>query len=60
MTPTEAEQMQQDFNDAINFAITDDEPRAFLMAWREGDWETLRNEWPDFKLPSIAKAPQDG
>lgn len=48
------DQMQRDFNDAINFAIADSEARAFLAAWREGDWETLREEWPEFKLPSSA------
>ena len=39
------------FNDAINFAIADSEPRAFLTAWREGDWDTLKKEWPKFQLP---------
>ena len=50
----EADQMQQDFNDAIDFAIDDDDPKAFLRCWREGDWEALSEEWPDFKLPTIA------
>ena len=27
--------------------IETDEPATFLRTWREGDWETLRNEWPE-------------
>jgi len=49
----EAEQMRQDFNDAIDFAILDDEPAAFLTAWREGDWEGLRKEWPEFEISEV-------
>lgn len=37
------------FNAVIDFAIEDSEPASFLKTWREGDWETLRNEWPEFK-----------
>lgn len=40
----------QDVLAVIEFAIHDDEPAAFLKCWQEGDWETIRNEWPDFKL----------
>ena len=42
---------------AIDFAIQDSEPAAFLTAWREGDWETLRNEWPEFKVPELDTSP---
>lgn len=49
------ENMRQTFTDAIEFAIRDDEPREFLTAWNEGDWKTLKNEWPEFKLPTIAR-----
>ena len=31
----------------LDFAIETDEPATFLRTWREGDWETLRNEWPE-------------
>lgn len=43
------------FNAAINFAIDDDEPALFLRTWREGDWETIRNEWPAFDLAEITR-----
>lgn len=48
------DQAVRDFNAAIDFAIEDTEPRAFLTAWREGDWETIRKEWPEFVLPLSA------
>jgi len=50
-----ASETLQAFNDAIDFAIQCDEPALFLITWREGDWITLRNEWPDFKLPPMAE-----
>ena len=49
----------KEFNEAIDFAIQDSEPAAFLTAWREGDWETLRNEWPEFKVPELNAVPDD-
>jgi hypothetical protein len=58
MTPDEAEQMRRNFNSAINFAITTDDPKAFLITWREGAWDTLREEWPDFELPPMAALTQ--
>lgn len=50
-------QALEDFRTAIDFAIADDEPALFLRAWREGDWQTLREEWPEFKLPPMADIP---
>ena len=49
--------MQQDFNDAINFALDYAGTSAtdFLSLWREGCWEEIQENWPEFKLPSIAK-----
>lgn len=32
---------------AIQFALNDPEGRAFLRLWNEGDFDTLRREWPD-------------
>jgi hypothetical protein len=32
---------------AIEYAITADEPQAFLKCWLEGDWTAIRKEWPD-------------
>lgn len=52
----DCEQMNADFNAAINFAIETDEPREFLRRWREGDWDCLRKEWPEFELPPMATA----
>ena len=42
------EEMRRDFNLVIDFAISTDEPAAFLKAWREGDWDGVRREWPEF------------
>ena len=49
------DQVIEDFTSAIDFAIEDDEPALFLRCWREGDWDTLRKEWPEFKLPPMAE-----
>ena len=32
---------------AIQFALTDPEGMTFLRLWNEGDFDTLRREWPD-------------
>ena len=32
---------------AIRFALTDPEGMTFLRLWNEGDFDTLRREWPD-------------
>jgi len=45
---------RKEFNEAIDFAISDSEPTAFLLTWREGDWEMLQKDWPDFELPEQA------
>lgn len=50
-TDLDVAEVISDFNRAINFAIETDEATAFLIAWREGDWETIANEWPEFPLP---------
>jgi hypothetical protein len=39
-----------EFNRAIDFAIKDSEPAAFLIAWRSGDWDCIRKEWPTFEI----------
>ena len=42
----------QAFNDAINFAL-DSAGRdglLFLRFWREGDWEAIKDEFPEFEL----------
>ncbi|MGB0219762.1 MAG: hypothetical protein ACPGJF_10555 [Sinimarinibacterium flocculans] len=45
----ERERLQGEYNAVIDYAIETDDPAAFLRTWREGDVETLTNEWPDFK-----------
>jgi hypothetical protein len=44
----------QPFNDALNYALDncDGWGREFLLAWREGDWELIQQEWPDFGIDS--------
>src|SRR5690606_19340063 len=32
---------------AIQFALTDPEGMTFLRLWNEGEFDTLRREWPD-------------
>jgi len=49
----DTDQVRRDYNDAISFALQDEDGILFLSTWNEGDWESLRKEWPDFKLPSI-------
>jgi hypothetical protein len=44
--------MQEAFNAAINFALDDaniGEGILFLELWREGDWQSIRDEFPEFK-----------
>lgn len=41
--------MHLQFNAAIDFAISCGEGQAFLEAWREGDWDTIRKEFPKFQ-----------
>lgn len=31
----------------VDFLLTADEPMAFLKAWREGDFDTCKREWPE-------------
>ena len=38
------------FNEAIQFALDDDEPRTFLSYWNEGEWDVLRRDWPEFTI----------
>lgn len=47
------------FNDAINFALdkAEFEGMAFLALWREGDWDSIKKEFPRFDLSS-SMAPQ--
>lgn len=41
---------------AIMFASkTEEDAQAFLLTWIEGDWETLRREFPDFDCTIEAK-----
>ena len=48
------EEVQQGFNDALNFAIDKadgaQDAMDFLVAWREGDWGTLDEHYPEFDL----------
>ncbi len=44
------------FNSAINFALSPDanlEGMLFLSLWREGDWEGLAKEFPEFKQQEV-------
>lgn len=54
--------VHEQFNAAINFAIdgADQEGILFLQMWREGDWDGIANEFPEFKgpFPGVLKQPQ--
>jgi len=51
---------QKAFNAAINFAIddADGEGITFLRLWRNGDWESIENEFPRFVISNTLKRPQ--
>lgn len=42
---------------AIKFALTDPEGMTFLRLWNEGEFDTIRREWPD--APSAVYAGAD-
>jgi hypothetical protein len=46
------------FNSAINFALDESEDASsamcFLSMWREGDWEGISKEFPDFDMSATA------
>ena len=54
--------MQEDYNAALNFAIDESDGAQdamnFLVAWREGDWGTLDEHYPDFNLSDSLRNPQ--
>lgn len=56
-------QMSVEFNAAINYALDKAGPEGltFLSLWREGAWDEIRENWPDFvtslSTPSAASTP---
>lgn len=54
------EEMQDDYNAAINYALDEDhnEGILFLQLWREGDWESIDNEFPEFKISNTLRNAQ--
>ncbi len=54
--------VQEDYNAALNFAIDEadgaQDAMDFLVAWREGDWGTLDEHYPDFDLTDRLRNPQ--
>lgn len=45
------------FNEAINFALdeADGDGLLFLRLWREGDWESIAKEFPEFDLETTGQ-----
>lgn len=40
----------ENFNKAINFALDyTEEADTFLRVWREGSWDVIDREWPEFR-----------
>lgn len=50
---SDVEMVCREFNAAINFAIDDADGDGilFLRLWREGDWDSIAKEFPEFKGP---------
>lgn len=37
------------FGEVLNYALDEsDDPVTFLRVWREGDWDRIKKEFPDF------------
>jgi len=57
-----SDHVQEHFNAALNFAIDKadgaQDAMDFLVAWREGDWGTLDEHYPDFDLTDSLRNPQ--
>lgn len=53
------EELVKELNMAINFTLDEagDEGLAFLSCWREGHWECIEKEFPDFKISEQLKNP---
>lgn len=52
----EKQQIGRAFNAAIDFALDGGagyEGLVFLRMWREGDWDGIRKEFPDFDLSTV-------
>lgn len=45
------------FNAAIDFTLeqTDSDGMIFLRMWREGDWEGIHSEFPEFDLKTTGQ-----
>jgi len=54
------EQMQQDYNDAIEFTLKlgGIDGTAFLEVWNEGDWECIERDFPEFKISDALRHPK--
>lgn len=40
----------ENFNKALDFALDyTEEPDTFLRVWREGSWDVIDREWPEFR-----------
>lgn len=53
---TAAETMRSDFNAAIDFAVELGPIGVdFLVLWREGSWDVIAVEFPEFKRPASAE-----
>ena len=40
-------QTEQCFTAALDYALEDDDPEAFLRCWAEGNFDAIRAEWSD-------------
>lgn len=46
------------FSAAIDFAIDEGlDASEFLLCWREGDWQAIEEDWPEFDLTTTGQWP---
>lgn len=53
------EHIRRAFNSALDFALDDcevDEGLTFPRYWREGDWQAISRDWPEFDLSTVGVA----
>lgn len=53
----EHQRAMREFNEAINYAIDTAgiDAGLFLSLWREGAWDEIARDFPDFQLPLQAQ-----
>ncbi|WP_305910506.1 hypothetical protein Q9L42_020355 (plasmid) [Methylomarinum sp. Ch1-1] len=55
----DTKQIENEFNAAINFALDEAgfDGLLFLRLWREGAWDAIEKDFPEFKISDALKNP---